>query len=66
MKNMTMEEKKSVIEVHMKLLKDLLVETELIIAFDKTNDNLLFLDKENYITNKTSKGFKIDFKSFSY
>lgn len=66
LRNLSMEEKKQAIQLHMNLLKDLLVKTGMAIAFDKTNDNLMFIDREIYLTEKRAEGFQIAFNELTY
>jgi hypothetical protein len=66
LKDMTMDEKKQSIQIHMSMLKNLLKETGLAIAFDKENDRFIFLDREHYIQTNKMKGFQIDFMELTY
>lgn len=61
-----MEEKKQSIQLNMIMLKKTLMETGLIIAFDKTNNKFLFLDRELYATQRITKGFEIAFDELIY
>ena len=66
LKNMSMGEKKDSISLIMGLLKTTLVDTGLVIAFDKTNNKFMFLDRELYVTKKKCKGFEIAFDELTY
>jgi hypothetical protein len=64
--DMTMDEKKQAIQLHMSIFKNLLKETGLAIAFDKENDRFIFLEREYYIQTNKMKGFQIDFMELTY
>ena len=66
LKDMSMEEKKQGIQIIMGMLKNTLIDCNLAIAFDKTNNKFLFLDRDIYINEKKAKGFEIDFKELTY
>ena len=65
LKTMTMDEKKISIQFHMGMLKQILIDTGMIIAFNKTDDKFLFMDREIYITKNKMSGFEIDFKELT-
>jgi len=66
LKDLTMEEKRQTIMIQMELLKDMLMSTGLAIGFDKTNNRLLFLDRELYITAGKTEGFGVSIEELSY
>lgn len=66
LKDMNMEEKKESVSVIMGLLKTTLIDTGLVIAFDKTNNKFLFLDRKLYATEKKCTGFEIAFDELTY
>ena len=66
LKYMSMEEKKQGVQIIMGMLLDCLKTCDLAIAFDKTNNKFMFLDRELYITEKKTKGFEIDFDQLTY
>ena len=60
------EESKNAIIMHLNLLRGMLKEGGMIIAFDKNKNNLVFLDRELFIKENKTKGFSIPFDSLIY
>ena len=60
------EENKNAILMHLDLLKGMLKERGMAIAFDKDKNNLVFLDRELYVKENKMKGFSIPFDSLTY
>lgn len=60
------EENKNAILMHFDLLKGILKEGGMAIAFDKNKNDLVFLDRELFIKENKMKGFSIPFDSLTY
>lgn len=60
------EDNKNAILMHLDLLKGILKEGGMAIAFDKSKNDLVFLDRELYIKENKMKGFSIPFDNLTY
>ena len=60
------EQNKNAIVMHLILLKGMLMEGGMGIAFDKDTNNLVFLDRELYVKEKRIRGFNVPFDSLTY